>query len=1175
MISNKNDKCSFHSLLLLKIVVAILAFFTLFLDGNSSIANERTSAEEPLPEPPRYRVFNLKHISAEQTKKYLDLTGVNVEVQILREDMFSITGLRPELAKASQVIKLVDAESKFIIKSISIPSDFNDVPTNEEIASQIGGILIGSFSEPPAGVGPKAIIDRLEEKLVIIAPAGRFSLIEKIITEAVRPAQKSQTDANLPADTNQPAMPEQRTYVDANEMKKPDSNDLKIPDINDLTKITDANKIERIDANELPELDVNESSLVEVLDRLVTSLGETKIPETRLPADLQQQTSIATEVNEPNKTAVEGKEQIIQMLEKPQQPEKTAAAVEQKIPDLNEPQLLDTEQIAKVPSYRPEPVIDSNEQLTIEVPEKLKIVDLLGLAGEYLNINYMYDPTQVQGEITLKLRGKNRGQIQVKELYPLVESVLKYKGLVMTRTENNLVIIAPKAQAKDIDPAIIEAEKGQVRIGDVIVTRIFELNYIDAESAKNLLVSMNLGEDINTSASKAGFLIVTGYAHRMHRIEQLLSLVDVPGPLKEFRFRQLKYTMAATLKDKIKTLADQLGTVSITVGATAAPPTEPSQRRRGESAAAYRARQAREARARRTTTTPATTTAAEPESVFLDVDERTNRILMIGLPEQLDTVEGLIDTLDVQQQDVRSLRLYEIQNVDAAEVTGKLQELGIISSTPTAGRARTTARTQRTTTTGRTAAERTPPAGTPPGGRITAEVSGVPSEQEPLIEEPQVVIIESTNSLLVNATTEQHAQIAMIIGFVDAQPEEAAINYVVYPLENQDPEELAAILNQLIQETIERKDPTGRVVGTETTRKIEEDITILADKNTFSIIVYASKRNQQWIETLIRQLDKRRPQVLIDVTLVEISKNDEFNLDLDLLTKYPSLSAVGDLGTLSFLKTLPSLSDPNARNIRIWEAGSTHGAGGKAFYTDDHVQSLLTAVQKKGYGRVLARPKLLVNDNEVGTIITKEVQTVITPTTQVVTGSSGTATASTSVDKSEYTAEISLDITPHISEGDLLRLEINMTRTDFRARNDYSITVEDKALSGPTPPDLLTSNVQTVITVPDKSTIILGGLERLNQTKGGTKVPILGDIPLIGGLFRNTANTDSQSRLYVFVKANILRPSEKLTGSSDIELVSQKNREKFEKYEAQMQEYEDWPGIKPKPMEPVKILEED
>ena len=127
----------------------------------------------------------------------------------------------------------------------------------------------------------------------------------------------------------------------------------------------------------------------------------------------------------------------------------------------------------------------------------------------------------------------------------------------------------------------------------------------------------------------------------------------------------------------------------------------------------------------------------------------------------------------------------------------------------------------------------------------------------------------------------------------------------------------------------------------------------------------------------------------------------------------------------------------------------------------------------------------------------------------------------------------------------------------------------------PTPPDILTSDVETVITVPDNHTIILGGLERISQSKSGTKVPILGDIPLIGGIFRTTSNKDDQSRLYVFVKAHILRPGEELTGESDVERVSGRNRAIFEKYEEEMQAYQDWPGIEPEPMDPLKILEKD
>ncbi|GAH17939.1 unnamed protein product, partial [marine sediment metagenome] len=156
-----------------------------------------------------------------------------------------------------------------------------------------------------------------------------------------------------------------------------------------------------------------------------------------------------------------------------------------------------------------------------------------------------------------------------------------------------------------------------------------------------------------------------------------------------------------------------------------------------------------------------------------------------------------------------------------------------------------------------------------------------------------------------------------------------------------------------------------------------------------------------------------------------------------------------------------------------------------------------------------------------------------------------------------------LTITPHIAKGNQLGLDIKMTRSDFRF---------EEGVTGK-PPDLLTSDVTTKVTVPDGTTIILGGLEKIDQAKGGGKIPLLGDIPLIGGLFRNIRNFSEQSRLYVFVKAHILRPGEEVPGESDIEVVSAKNRATFEKYEKEMQEYEDWPGIKSKPMDPLKVLE--
>ena len=168
------------------------------------------------------------------------------------------------------------------------------------------------------------------------------------------------------------------------------------------------------------------------------------------------------------------------------------------------------------------------------------------------------------------------------------------------------------------------------------------------------------------------------------------------------------------------------------------------------------------------------------------------------------------------------------------------------------------------------------------------------------------------------------------------------------------------------------------------------------------------------------------------------------------------------------------------------------------------------------------------------------------------------------LDFEPYEAAIEMNITPHISEGELLRLVIELKRSDF-----------DPADGGQRkPPKTMTSEVKTAVTVPDGSTIILGGMLKLNQHKNGGKVPILGDIPLIGGLFRSIENSNDESKLYVFVKAEIIRPAgTHADGMEDLQKISEVNRTAFERHELEFQNYQSWPGIKSKPVSPPKVLD--
>jgi len=1104
-----------------RVFVAVFAIIILLSGGYVLIAGQQKDTIELN----RYRVFTLKNISAQKGKNILADANVGTVSQLPGSNTLLVTAQPVELIKASAILRLVDAKEEFVIKELCAASEASNLPPKEKIASEAGDILIGSFLEPPLGEAKsKAIIDVHDDSVVVIAEAGR---VEQIISaiERLKEAKGNLPPAKelpKPAESNQPLAAQEQTPIDAN---KP------------VTKIVSEAKPKPTE-EKASAGDSESDRLLGLLDKAEKTAASIT---GRQPKSAESSAAAPAPEEKTADEPVVAAEKPEASAEKPQMPaeaaevnkvsEKAEAApkVEAAKPKTEAAEAVEANAApspAVGKSYQPEAITGTDETIQLDLPEKLNIIDLLDLVGKYLHLDYVYDATEVAGkEVSLRVQGP----IKVKELYPLMESVLKFKGFVTSR-RGNLVTITTKEKALEIDPALVSAPEERIRFGDVIISRVYDLKYMLTGDAKSLLDGMKIGVVV-TAVPGSKKIIITGYANTMSRVDELLGIFDKPGELKQFKYRQLKYTMAKSLVDQIKKLVEKmggtvsLGAISTTESAPAPPPGRPVRHVPPPSQPVQ-----------------PSGTSAPALSVYLDFDERTNRILMIGLKGELDIVEDLINVLDVAQQDLRSLRLYEIQYIGAEEVKEKLAELGIISG-----------------------------GGAGTGGRISrkggAQQGAQPQPQpqqggggtEGLAEEPQVIVIEATNSLLVNATPEQHAQIAMIIGFTDNETMEHAVPYEIYSLENQDPVKLAEVLNKLIQETV--KDKEGKI---EKVVKKEEDIIIVPDENTFSIVVYASRKNQEWIKKLIKSLDKRRPQVLLDATLVAITKSDQFNYDLKMVTRVPGFSSDSSPG-------LTGILDPNRAGKQIFEASSMVSSSGtmegKGFYSDENIQALLTIMQSKDYGRILAQPKVLVNDNEKGTIKSERTLYVartaeVLPSQPATTGTSGFVTSSTTFEA--YPSGITLEITPHISEGDLLRLEISLIRSSQQSPR--------VRLPNQPPPDKEENNIKTVVTVPNQSTIILGGVLTLDQGKTVSKIPLLGDIPIVGGLFRSIGNSDSEQKLYIFVKAYILRPGD-TGGLPELVRESHNYRDAFERSERKFQDYEEWPGIKSTPMEPNRTLD--
>ena len=1122
------------------------------------------------------QVFHLEYVDCERCIAFLSQLDLGEVTEVPEVNAVSVTGSPEQLRRAGLVLDLVDVKEEFVIENLGPASMVRTLPSNSQIAAALSDIRIGTFTGPPKtdkqAIG---IIDIQGGSVIAILPARHRKQLLNLLGEAaietvfncptpvprehhepLRAEDASETCAEI-----EPAQPKTETLTQ--EVISPDAHEVRMPgEGNPHWKLG-------------PQAPYQEA-------RPEPSITD----ETTLSADssAQERTVAAS----------------------PPPVDDDGVGVPRTLRIVLEPSKDTTESVEITVASGSVEFQNGEDILDLALPDTMTLMQLLDLAGEYLDLDYVYDSDIIGNQhFALKLHGSLQGEMKVKDLYVLLETVLKFKGLAMTRHEDKLVTIVPAAQVLDTDPQLVDIKSRTVRAGDIVVTRVFKLQHVDIASVTNLLQNMKLGVAVSTS-EQAQILFVTCYAHRMSRIEQLVSMLDRPGRLRECRFRRLQYTLAPALANKIRTLAQELQGIPVTMVSAEGKSTS----RQGKGSGGTRA-------------------AGFGQPVYLDTDERTNRILMIGHEEQLVLLENLVDALDVVQEDLRTpkaynvkhimaqealeklqemevlgpstmstgrprmgasgtssakagrmdsdalteepvvavleatnqllvkatkeqhsqireflghidispedlrtLQVYEIQHVDAEQVRNKLEEFNIIGIGPASSR--------RVTTTTRT---------TKPG-TTRAPATGTTSTAEVLVEKPQVVVTESTNSLLVNATAEQHAQIATIISYVDSKMPEEEIPYKIYPLENSSPGHLADLLEQLIQGTV--KDKEGKI---ERVIKKEEQITIVPDPNTFSLIVYASRKNQEWIESLIKSLDKRRPQVLIDVTLVEITRTDTFEYDLNLVASAKE-AVIGNIGIDPIQKI-----DSNSRleggfNLLDQEGNPTGQT--KAFYSDEKVQALLTAIVRKNYGRVLAKPKILVDDGQEGEISTTDETTFVRESVQVPNQGAPITTR----DFVPIEAKIQLQITPHISEGDLLRLDVHLSREDFGTRPTQGA-----------PPDKTTSEVTTTVFVPDNHTVILGGLVKLNQSKGGSKVPILGDIPLIGVLFRSIDNSDVEKKLYVFLKASIIRPYEEAR-LVDLQKISEEHRKAFEKSEAEFQKHEDVPGITPEPMQPERVLDE-
>lgn len=360
----------------------------------------------------------------------------------------------------------------------------------------------------------------------------------------------------------------------------------------------------------------------------------------------------------------------------------------------------------------------------------------------------------------------------------------------------------------------------------------------------------------------------------------------------------------------------------------------------------------------------------------------------------------------------------------------------------------------------------------------------------------RVLSDERTNSVIMIAQAKDMKQLIRMVDLFDSRPVRDT-EYNIYKLINTNAEDVAKIVDAIFKQQLQAFQTSLKAS--------EKNILIQPEKTTNSLIITAPPAIYKDMVELIKKLDAKKKQVLLEVVIAELTNEKMIELGVELA----SIKDAGDKLS-GFGGTVTGISSPTedatGRVPRIPSGDNIAGTMTVGLWKDSkfNIPFLLQASQKNRGVDLKAAPVLLTNDNAEASINMSDMAPYYTYTY------TGGATQPQQNFGGYVQAEIKLKITPFISDDDYIRLIIEQTSEQF--------------LGPPSQDTPKTSRTaKTTVTVPDRHTIVIGGLTREVKTKVVSKVPLLGDIPLLGYLFRSTANSVNKTHLCIFIKPNIIK----------------------------------------------------
>ena len=410
----------------------------------------------------------------------------------------------------------------------------------------------------------------------------------------------------------------------------------------------------------------------------------------------------------------------------------------------------------------------------------------------------------------------------------------------------------------------------------------------------------------------------------------------------------------------------------------------------------------------------------------------------------------------------------------------------------------------------------------------------------------RLVVDELTGSLIITATASQHVQIEELVSRLDSA-EQAAAPMRSYVIRNRPVQEVLDTLSKLIdagaldsaasdqsraavtagadQQRLRATtgvgsspllpqggspstagssgtssgSPTNPPQSRGTAQSSGSPLRLTADEATNTLIAVGEPRLLSQVEALLAMIDVRQPQVMLDVTLVSLTDSEALSLGVEL----ERLATIGDARLR--LSSLFGLSVGPAATRAVGDAAGFTGA----VLSPGEFSVVVKALESLNRGRSQSNPKVLVTNNERA-VFSSTLQQPLSVRTE-----SNANSVSTSYGGSD-SAGTTISVRPQIAQGDHLVLTYSIKLSSF---------VGNPSGAG-LPPPKQENSVDSVATIPDGHTVVVGGLELITNSEGTSQVPLIGRIPLLGELFKDRSRNSGRTRFFVFLRATVLRSNQ-------------------------------------------------